>query len=71
MRWPVLDDDVRLSDLHAEAYDDLADKLEARGLIAFGDVQFTLETVELPEGTDLVELHAVVDVVPFRREAAA
>ena len=70
MRWPVLDDDVRLSDLHAEAYDDLAEKLESEGLIAFGDIAFSIETAELPEG-DLIELHAVVEVVPFRRERAA
>lgn len=70
MRWPVLDDDVRLSDLHAEAYDDLAEKLESEGLIAFGDIEFSIETAELPEG-DLIELHAAVEVVPFRRERAA
>lgn len=69
-RWPVLDDDMRLSDLHAEAVDDLHEQLEARGLISFGDIVFTLETVELPEGGDLVELHALVDVVPFRKDAA-
>lgn len=71
MRWPVLDDDARMSDLHADALDDLAKKLDHEGLIAFGDIEFTLESVEAPEGHDLIELHAAVEVVPFRKDAAA
>lgn len=70
-RWPVIADDMRLSDLHAEAMDDLHEELEARGLIAFGDIVFTLESVETPEGGDLLELHAAVEVVAFRKDAAA
>lgn len=75
MRWPVLDDGLHLSDLHAEAVDDLHEALEVRGLIAFGDIVFTLESVDVDVVGDEewaeLELHAAVEVVPFRKDAVA
>lgn len=70
MRWPILDHGLHLSALHAEATDDLAEKLEEEGLIAFGDIEFVIESAD-HDGHDVLELHAAVDVVPYRKDAVA
>lgn len=62
VRFPVRDEDARLSELQREGLDALARQLEVANLVAMSNPVWSVESVDLPEGGEVLELHAAVEV---------